>query len=69
MKKSHLIDNESAKMVSSHGVVQGYNGVTVVDAKHQVIVKAEAFGDGSEQETLKPMVERVAPKVRIIFFP
>ena len=59
VKKSHLIDNESAKMVSSHGVVQGYNGVTVVDAKHQVIVKAEAYGDGSEQETLKPMVEGV----------
>jgi transposase len=59
VKKSHMMDNESAKMVSSHGVVQGYNGVAVVDAKHQVIVKAEAFGSGSEQETLKPMVEGV----------
>jgi hypothetical protein len=28
--KSHLYDNESAKMVSSHGVVQGYNGVAAV---------------------------------------
>lgn len=60
VKKSHMIDNESAKMVSSHGVVQGYNGVAAVDGKCQVIVKAEAFGDGSEQETLAPMVEGVA---------
>lgn len=59
-KKSHLMDNESAKMVSSHGVVQGYNGIAAVDGKHQVIVGAEAVGDGSEQETLKPMVEGVA---------
>jgi hypothetical protein len=59
VKKSHMIDNESAKMVSSHGVVQGYNGVAAVDSKHQIIVKAEAFGSGSEQETLKPMVDGV----------
>ena len=59
VKKSHVIDNESAKMVSSHGVVQGYNGVAAVDGKHQIIVKAEAYGSGSEQETLEPMVEGV----------
>jgi hypothetical protein len=55
--KSHLYDNESAKMVSSHGVIQGYNGQAVVDAKHQVIVAAEAFGTGSEISLLTPMVE------------
>jgi hypothetical protein len=59
-KKSHLYDNESAKMVSSHGVVQGYNGVAAVDdAKHQVVVAAEAFGEGSEVKLLEPMVETV----------
>lgn len=55
--KSNITDNESAKMKTSHGVIQGYNGVTVVDAKHQVIVHAEAFGAGQEYELLKPMIE------------
>jgi hypothetical protein len=36
--KSNITDNESAKMKTSHGVIQGYNGVAVVDDKHQVIV-------------------------------
>ncbi len=58
-KKSHMIDNESAKMVSSHGVVQGYNGVAGVDSKNQIIVEAKAFGSGSEQELLKPMLEGI----------
>lgn len=57
--KSHVFDNESAKMVSSHGVVQGYNGVAGVDSHHQVIVEAKAFGLGSEQELLKPMLDGI----------
>jgi transposase len=58
--KSHLYDNESAKMVSSHGVVQGYNGQAVADAKHQVVLAAEAFGDGSEKGLLGPMLDAAA---------
>jgi hypothetical protein len=42
--KSSMTDADSAKMVSSHGVVQGYNAQAVVDSKHQIIVAAEAFG-------------------------
>jgi transposase len=56
-RKSNLTDNESAKMKSSHGVIQGYDGVAAVDRKHQVIVHAEAFGQPQEHELLKPMVE------------
>ncbi len=55
--KSNIIDNESAKMKTSRGVIQGYDGVTTVDAKHQVIVHAEAFGQGQEHDLLKPMIE------------
>jgi transposase len=62
--KSHLYDNESAKMVSSHGVIQGYNGVAAVDAKHQVVVAAEAFGDGSESKLLEPMVNAMEQTFR-----
>ena len=56
-RKSNLTDNESAKMKSSHGVIQGYDGVATVDSKHQVVVHAEAFGQPQEHELLKPMIE------------
>src|SRR5215468_4886640 len=44
-------------MKSSHGVIQGYDGVAAVDSKHQVVVHAEAFGQPQEHELLKPMIE------------
>ena len=56
-KQSNITDNESAKMKTSHGVVQGYNGVAVVDEKHQIIVNAEAFGQGSDTDLLQPSIE------------
>ena len=55
--KSNITDNESAKMKTSHGVIQGYDGVAVVDGKHQVIVHAEAFGVAQEHDLLIPMIE------------
>lgn len=55
--QSNITDNESAKMPTSHGVVQGYIGSAAVDAKHQVIVHAEVFGLNQEQSVLAPMVE------------
>jgi hypothetical protein len=58
-KKSNITDNESAKMPSSHGVIQGYNGAAAVDEKHQVIVHAQAFSDGTDSALLKPMVDGV----------
>jgi len=57
IRKSNLTDNESAKMATGKGVIQGYTGVAAVDAKHQVIVEAQAHGTGSEQELLLPVVE------------
>ena len=54
--KSNITDNESAKMPSSHGVIQGYNGIAVADKKHQVIITAEAYGEGSEQRPLKDVL-------------
>jgi transposase len=55
--KSNITDNESAKMKTSHGVIQGYDGVAVVDDKHQIIVHAEAFGAAQEHDLLQPMIE------------
>ena len=50
--KSSITDNESAKMTTSKGTIQGYNGVAAVDKKHQVVIDAQAFGSGQEQHTL-----------------
>ncbi len=57
IRKSNRTDNESAKMATSKGAIQGYTGVAAVDAKHQIIVEAQAHGTGSEQELLVPVVE------------
>lgn len=57
VRLSNRTDNESAKMPTAKGVVQGYTGVAAVDEKHQVIVEAQAHGSGSEQELLAPMTE------------
>jgi transposase len=54
---SNRTDNESAKMATGKGVVQGYTGVAGVDEKHQVVVHAQAHGSGSEQEVLPGMLD------------
>ena len=58
--KSNRSDNESAKMATSNGVIQGYVGVAAVDAQHQVIVEAQAHGTGSEHALLMPVVDATA---------
>jgi transposase len=57
--KSNITDNDSAKMKTSHGVIQGYTGVAAVDSRHQVVLHAEAFGQGQEHGLLEPMIEGV----------
>ncbi len=56
--KSNITDNESAKMKSSQGYIQGYNGLAVVDDKKQVVVYAEAFGTNGEGKHLSRMIEK-----------
>ncbi len=63
-RKSNLTDNESAKIKTSKGVIQGYDGVAAVDAKHQVVVHAEAFGEAQEHDLLVPMVEGIQEDFR-----
>jgi Transposase and inactivated derivatives len=64
IRKSNRTDNESAKMATSKGVIQGYTGVAAVDARHQIIVDAKAHGSGSEQDALMLMVEAIAPQMQ-----
>jgi transposase len=56
VRQSNRTDNDSAKMATGKGVIQGYTGVAAVDATHQIIVEAQAHGTGSEQEVLMPVV-------------
>jgi len=55
--KSNVTDNESAKMMTSHGTIQGYNGQALVDGKQQVIIHGEAFGKGQDRRHLGPMID------------
>ena len=55
-KQSNITDNDSATMMTSHGVVQGYNSQALIDGKHQVIVHGEAFGDGQDHGHIPPML-------------
>jgi hypothetical protein len=56
VRLSNRTDNDSAKMATGKGVIQGYTGVTTVDAKHQIVMDAQAHGTGSEQELLIPVL-------------
>lgn len=55
--QSNVTDNESAKMMTSHGTIQGYNAQALVDKEHQVIMHAQAFGNGQDNQHLAPMVD------------
>jgi len=63
--QSNVIDNESVKMPTSHGVLQGYNAQALVDSKHQIILAAEAFAS-QDQENLKPMLDGAKKNVAAI---
>ncbi len=54
--QSNISDNESTKMKTGHGTIQGYNGQALVDDKHQIIVSAEALGQGSDSDLLVPIL-------------
>ena len=56
-RKSNITDPHSAKMSTNHGIVQGYNGIAVVDEQHQIVVTAEAKGEGQEAHLLPEMID------------
>ena len=63
IRQGNRTDPERAKMKTSHGVLQGYDACAAVDNKHQIIVHAQAFGEGQEHGLLKPMVEGVRENI------
>jgi transposase len=62
--KSNVTDNDSAKMATSKGVIQGYAAQAAVDSARQVIVAADITGSGSEQSMLLAMVQHTEPMRR-----
>jgi transposase len=64
--QSNITDNESAKLTSSHGVVQGYNANAIVDEKHQVVVHATAFGEGGDSTHMEPMLEGAKKRLEAV---
>ena len=59
LRQSNRTDNQSAKMATNKGVIQGYTAVAAVDQKHQIIVAAQAHGVGQEQELLIPVLDEL----------
>ena len=55
-RKSNVTDNDSAKMKTGKGTIQGYTAIAVTDDKEQVIVAAQAHGVPQEQELLQPVL-------------
>ena len=53
--KANITDNESAKLKSGSGYLQGYNALAMVDAKHQIVLHAEAVGQIHEAPLLSRM--------------
>lgn len=64
--QSNVTDNESAKMPTSHGVIQGYNAQGISDDKHQIIVNAEAMGNGQDSDNLEPMIDGAKENMKAI---
>jgi len=59
-------EKKAAKMKTSKGVIQGYDGVATVGSKHQIVVYAEAWGEAQEHDLLKPMEEGTAENFEAI---
>ena len=64
--QSNITDNESCKMFSSHGTIQGYNGQALVDNKNQVIIHGEAFGDSQDHFLITPMLDGAKENIEAI---
>lgn len=62
--KSNITDPDSAKMTTSKGTIQGYNGIAINDDKHQVILQAQTWGSVGEQQTLQPAIKQLQQQLQ-----
>lgn len=61
--QSNITDNESARIKSPHGYIQGYNGIAVADSGSQIIVCAKASGS-SESGNFPGMLESLEENMK-----
>lgn len=54
--KSNITDNDSAKLKTTGGFIQGYNALALTDAKHQIVINAYPIGRQYEGDELKPFI-------------
>jgi len=64
--KSNITDNDSCKMSTSSGVIQGYNSQALVDEKHQIIVHSESFGSGQDYSHVSPMIDGAKENIKAV---
>lgn len=64
--QSNVTDNDSARMITSHGTIQGYNAQALVDEKHQVIVQGEASGSGQDHYHIPPVIDEAKETMEAI---
>jgi transposase len=64
--QSNVTDNGSAKLATSHGVIQGYNANAIVDEKHQVVVHSLAIGKGEDSTHMEPMLDGAEERLEAI---
>ena len=67
--KSNITDPDSAKMTTSKGTMQGYNGIAINDNKRQVILQAQTWGSVGEQQTLRPAIEQLQTQLKALGTP
>ncbi|MCG8338769.1 MAG: transposase [Proteobacteria bacterium] len=61
--QSNITDNDSAKLKTSHGMIQGYSGIAVSDQKHQVVLSADVIGSVDERQSVEPIVHQIRPNL------
>jgi transposase len=64
--QSNVTDNDSAKMITSHGTIQGYNVQALVDEKHQVILQGEASGSGQDHHHIPPVIDEAKENMKAL---
>ena len=55
--QSNVTDKDSAKMTTSHGIIQGYNAQALVDEKNQVVLQGVASGVGQDHRQIAPVLQ------------
>ena len=55
--KINITAPESGRLWTNRGLIHGYNGISVADSKHQVVVHADVRGRESETDSLIPIME------------